>query len=64
VLDVSLSGAAVQARDKPAIGTPVTLGRTPGRVVRHLETGFAIEFARVQTVDTLESSISVDDNNP
>ncbi len=62
VLDVSLSGAAVQARDKPPLGTPLTLGRTPGRVVRHLETGFAIEFARVQTADMLEDNISVDEN--
>ncbi len=61
VLDVSLSGAAIQARDKPPIGTPVTLGRTPGRVVRHLDTGFAIEFARVQTVDMLENNISVNE---
>ena len=60
VLDVSLSGAAVQAKDKPPVGTPIVLGRTPGRVVRHLETGFAIEFARVQTADTLETNISVD----
>jgi hypothetical protein len=59
VLDVSLSGAAVQARDKPPLGTPITLGRTPGRVVRHLETGFAVEFTRIQTVDTLETNISV-----
>ena len=62
VLDVSLSGAAVQARDKPPLGTPLTLGRTPGRVVRHLETGFAIEFARVQSADMLEQNISVDEN--
>ncbi len=61
VLDVSLSGAAVQAREKPPVGTPVMLGRTPGRVVRHLETGFAIEFTRIQTVDTLEENISVNE---
>lgn len=61
VLDVSLSGAAVQAKDKPPVGTPVVLGRTPGRVVRHLDTGFAVEFARIQTIDTLETNISVDD---
>lgn len=60
VLDVSLSGAAVQAAEKPPVGTPVVLGRTPGRVVRHLETGFAVEFARIQTVDTLEQNVSVD----
>lgn len=62
VLDVSLSGAAVQARDKPPLGTPLTLGRTPGRVVRHLDTGFAIEFARVQSADMLELNISMDEN--
>ena len=61
VFDVSLSGAAVQAREKPPVGTPVVLGRTPGRVVRHLETGFAIEFTRIQTVDTLESNITVNE---
>jgi hypothetical protein len=61
VLDVSLSGAAVQAREKPPVGTPVMLGRTPGRVVRHLETGFAVEFTRIQTVDTLEENISVNE---
>jgi hypothetical protein len=61
VLDVSLSGAAVQAREKPPVGTPVMLGRTPGRVVRHLETGFAIEFTRIQTVDMLEENISVNE---
>lgn len=60
VLDVSLSGAAVQATEKPPIGTPITLGRTNGRVVRHLETGFAVEFTRIQTVDTLEQNISTD----
>ncbi|MCW5681036.1 MAG: PilZ domain-containing protein [Xanthobacteraceae bacterium] len=61
VLDVSLSGAAVQTRDKPPVGTPVVLGKTPGRVVRHIEQGFAIEFTRVQTTDALEQNISVNE---
>jgi hypothetical protein len=29
------------------------LGRTRGRVIRHIEGGFAIEFSAVQTIDTL-----------
>jgi len=47
VLDVSLSGAAVSTKVRPAIGTVVTLGKTQGRVVRHIEGGIAIEFLRV-----------------
>jgi hypothetical protein len=36
----------------------VTLGTVPGRVVRHLEEGFAIEFTRLQHPDFLEDAIS------
>lgn len=47
VIDVSLSGAAVASDLRPPIGTPVMLGKTHGTVVRHIEHGFAIEFARL-----------------
>jgi hypothetical protein len=57
VMDVSLSGAAVASEVAVPIGTPVTLGRTQGRVVRHLEGGFAMEFSRVQNPDTLEHNL-------
>lgn len=60
VVDVSLSGAAVATKAKLPLGSPVTLGRTPARVVRHLDTGFALEFSRLQNPDTLESDVSVD----
>jgi hypothetical protein len=53
IVDMSMSGAAVSADICPAIGTPVVLGRTRGRVIRHLDGGFAIEFSTVQTIDTL-----------
>lgn len=58
VIDVSLSGAAVSTRVKLPLGAPVTLGKTPARVVRHLENGFALEFSRLQNPDTLESNVS------
>lgn len=53
IVDMSLSGAALSSQICPAIGTTVLLGRTRGRVIRHIEGGFAIEFSAVQTIDTL-----------
>ena len=44
VLNLSLGGAAVEVEVRPPIGQKVVLGRTEGRVVRHTETGLAIEF--------------------
>ena len=58
VVDVSLSGAAIATRTKLALGSPVTLGRTSARVVRHLDNGFALEFSRLQSPDTLERDVS------
>lgn len=46
VLDLSLSGAAIQIDARPAIGERVRVGRTEGRVVRHTNEGIAVEFAR------------------
>ncbi len=60
VIDVSLSGAAVSAQVVPPIGSPVSVGRTPARVVRHIEGGFAVEFCRVQSTETLERELSPD----
>ena len=57
VIDISNSGAAVSTTERPEIGALVTIGRVPGRVVRHLEDGFAIEFTRLQHPDTLEESV-------
>ncbi len=53
VLDMSLSGAAVACEFCPAPGTAVTIGGTPGVVVRQVESGFAIEFSSIQSMQTL-----------
>jgi hypothetical protein len=58
VVDISQSGAAIATDQRPEIGAPVTIGKTPGRVVRHLEDGFAIEFIRLQHPDFLEDSVT------
>lgn len=53
IIDLSLSGAAVSCKVRPAIGARVTMGTTHGRVVRHLEEGFAIEFGAVRADETI-----------
>jgi hypothetical protein len=57
VIDVSQSGAGVATEQRPPIGAVVTLGKVQGRVVRHLENGFAIEFTRLQHPDFLEDNV-------
>ena len=56
IIDLSLSGAAVETGVKPDLGTAVTLGTMRGRVVRHFEDGIAIEFAMLQREDTLAAA--------
>ena len=60
VIDVSASGAAVAIAPDllPAIGSAVTIGKTTGRVVRHIEDGFAIEFTRLQHPDSIEDNVT------
>ncbi len=58
VIDVSLSGAALATTVKPAIGTPIILGKMRARVVRHSEEGIAVEFAAVQDIEEVRKQIS------
>jgi hypothetical protein len=57
IIDVSQSGAGVASDQRPPLGALITLGKVPGRVVRHLEDGFAVEFTRLQHPDFLEDAI-------
>jgi c-di-GMP-binding flagellar brake protein YcgR len=58
VVDLSVSGVAVISDNRPPIGSSVRVGKAPGRVVRHLENGFAVEFTRIQNADALKDTIS------
>jgi hypothetical protein len=60
VIDLSASGAAVAIAPEllPAVGSPITIGKTAGRVVRHIENGFAIEFQRLQHPDFIEENVT------
>ncbi|BAQ17820.1 hypothetical protein GL4_2383 [Methyloceanibacter caenitepidi] len=53
VIDISLSGASIASKLRPDIDSLVVLARHRGRVVRHHDEGFAIEFVEVQDPDSL-----------
>src|ERR1700722_9802318 len=57
LIDISQSGAGIATDQRPQLGSLVTLGTVPGRVVRHLEDGFAVEFTRLQHPDFLVSAL-------
>lgn len=44
ILDISLTGASVAIDPKPELGTIVTVGRTPAKVVRRHEKGVGVVF--------------------
>jgi hypothetical protein len=60
VIDLSASGTAVAIAPelRPDVGAAVTIGKTTGRVVRHIEDGFAIEFTRLQHPDAIEDNVT------
>ena len=58
IIDLSLSGAAIEIEVKPAIGIQVTLGTMRGQVVRHFDDGLAIEFAVIQRAESLDAEFS------
>jgi len=57
VLDVSVSGAAISANTVPEMGTVVAIGSIVGRVVRHFEGGFAVQFLERQNPHVVEASV-------
>ena len=60
VIDLSESGAAIAISPelRPVVGSMVTVGKAAGRVVRHIEDGFAIEFTRLQHADFIEENVT------
>jgi hypothetical protein len=58
IIDASQSGAAIATPERPALGMLITVGKLQGRVVRHIDEGFAIEFTRLQHQDFLEENLT------
>jgi hypothetical protein len=60
IIDLSTSGAGIEitADRRPPLNAMVTVGKIQGRVIRHIENGFAIEFTRLQNPDFVEENIT------
>jgi PilZ domain len=60
IIDLSQSGTAIAIAPelRPEIGSMVTIGKTQGRVVRHIDDGFAVEFTRLQHPDFIEDAVT------
>jgi hypothetical protein len=58
IIDMSASGAAIAAENRPPLKSQVLLGKVASRVVRNLEEGFALEFIHEQNADTLEDAVT------
>ena len=57
ILDLSLSGASLAVDVRPPVGSPLRMGNIRAIVVRHSEDGLAIEFAVLQTPESLEGGL-------
>ena len=66
IIDISLSGAGVEIKVRPAIGTLASVGRIRARVVRHFSEGIGLEFlaasdgvpsAQPQGLATIEAAL-------
>ena len=59
LIDISISGAAVKCDADLALGAPVTVGTTPGRVVRVFAGGVAVEFQRAFQADAFSADAAL-----
>lgn len=57
IFDLSLSGAGLGMDARPPIGSVVRVGVIRATVVRHFEEGIAVEFAVLQTPESLEDGL-------
>ncbi len=53
IIDMSLSGASIEIDVIPAVGAEITLGKVKGRVIRHHDSGIAVEFTEIEDTTTL-----------
>ena len=48
IIDISISGAAIEINVRPEIGTNIVLGRMQAKIVRHIENGVGVQFVTAQ----------------
>ena len=59
LIDISLSGAAISCTATPPMGSLVTVGSTPGRLVRVFEGGFGVQFLLPLSPDRFHSGMTL-----
>ena len=59
IQDMSSSGVAVLSDMQPVEGILLAIGAVPGRVVRHFDGGFAVQFLELQNLDELEALLTL-----
>jgi hypothetical protein len=53
IIDVSVSGASLRTDLRPQLGQDIMLGRLRGRIIRHHDSGVAVQFLDVQGAHAL-----------
>lgn len=64
IIDMSISGASIEIDVIPAVGAEITLGKMKGRVIRHHNSGIAVEFTEVEDTTTLADHFGSGSSNP
>ncbi|MDQ0444797.1 hypothetical protein QO016_004321 [Methylobacterium persicinum] len=59
LIDISLSGAAMTCATVPPMGSIVTVGSTPGRLVRIFEGGFGVQFLLPLSPDRFHAGMTL-----
>ena len=59
LIDFSISGCAVLCDVKPPMNTLLSIGNTPGRVVRIFDAGVAIEFTQVFEPERFDANLTL-----
>ena len=59
LIDISISGAAMICDQRPPVGSAVTIGRMPARVIRVSPTGIAVEFVRQLPADSFNDQVEL-----
>jgi hypothetical protein len=57
IIDMSASGAGISADINPRIGTVLAVGKVTGKVVRHFNEGFAVQFNQLLEHESLEQLV-------
>jgi hypothetical protein len=59
LIDISMSGVAIACPLSLPLGTPVTVGSTPGRLVRYFEGGFGVQFLLPLSADRFHAGMTL-----